>query len=158
MPHLPELASEALAVTRQIQDESARSYALRALVPHLPELASEALELTRQIQDEYARSSALRALVPHLPESLLSEALELTRQIQDEYYQATALAGIAPKLHLVSSDIGFWGKALHTLSRLKRSELIPALAKLEPLITALGGKAALQQMMQAMREVCSQWR
>ncbi len=97
--YLPEsLLPQALDITRQIQAEYSRAYALSALVPHLPELVTEALDTTRQIQDEYSRAAALNALGPHLPESLLPQALDITQQFQAESDRATALSALVPHL------------------------------------------------------------
>jgi uncharacterized protein (DUF952 family) len=98
VPYLPELGTEALELTQQIQFEPSRASALIALVPHLPEsLLPQALELTQQIQDAGSRAAALIALVPHLPE-LGTEALELTQQIQFEPSRASALTALVPHL------------------------------------------------------------
>ena len=94
----PELLSEALAITREISDESYRASALGALAPHLTSaLLPEALLVMREISDESYRASALRALAPHLPE-LLPEALSVTREISDAFYCAWALGALALQL------------------------------------------------------------
>ena len=90
--------SEAIAITRQIQDAADRVMALTALAKRDIKLWPEALEVTRQIQDEYYRAMALSALAEHLPESLLPEALEVTRQIQDEDSRSRALSALAEHL------------------------------------------------------------
>jgi len=114
--------------------------------------------VTRQIGDESARARALRALVPHLPESLLPKALEVTRQIGDEYSRAQAIQGWAHRLTQLSTSHAFWCEILHVLSHLRRRELLPTLVQMEAFIASLGGKEALLEMLQAMRQVCRQWR
>ena len=93
----PELWSEALEMTRQLQDDSERAWALRALAQQSPELLSEALALARQLQDDTQRAMALRELAQQSPE-LLSEALEMTRQIQDGFDRAIVLRDLAEQL------------------------------------------------------------
>ena len=100
-PHVPEVLSEALALTRGIGDKSKRAKVLGRLAPYLPEsLLPEALEIARAIGDEYERASALTGLASHLPESLLSEALEIARGIDYKSYRASALIGLASYLGL----------------------------------------------------------
>ena len=89
--------SDAIEITRQIEDAADRGSALSTLAQRKPELWPEALEVTRQIQSEYYRSRALRAMAEHLPEALWSEALEVTRQIQDEYSRSRALSAMAER-------------------------------------------------------------
>ena len=95
-PHLPKsLLPKALEVTRTIQDENNRAWALSELAKQLPELLPEALEVTRTIQDEDNRAIALRELAKQLPPELLPEALEVTRTIQSENNRAIALRELA---------------------------------------------------------------
>ncbi|WP_250566006.1 AAA-like domain-containing protein, partial [Adonisia turfae] len=89
--------SEAIDITRQIQDTSDRIRALTELAKRRVELWPNALEVTRQIQDEYSRSSALSAMAQHLPD-LWSDALEVTRQIHDESFRSSALSAMAQHL------------------------------------------------------------
>ena len=96
---LPEqYVSQAMDITRQIQQVSDRAMALNVLIKKRVDLLPEALEATRQIQSEYYRSSALSALAAHLPAELLPEALEATRQIQSEDSRSSALSALAAHL------------------------------------------------------------
>ena len=73
---LPEsLLPEALAVTRQIQDESYRSRALSELAKYLPEaLWQEALEVIWDINDKYFCAGALQKFLPYLERLSISFA------------------------------------------------------------------------------------
>ncbi len=89
--------SEAIEITRHIQDSSDQANALSELAKHLPELWPEALAVTRKIKDESSRASALRKLAEHLPE-LWPEALAVTQKIKDESSRASALRELAEHL------------------------------------------------------------
>ncbi|RQH11603.1 hypothetical protein D4Z78_26660 [Okeania hirsuta] len=96
--NLKKLAlSEALATTRQIQNEVYRAEVLCSLVDKLPELLPEALAAAQQIQSEGYRAEVLSALADKLPE-LLPEALAAAQQIQSERYRARVLSALADKL------------------------------------------------------------
>ncbi|MFL9453848.1 MULTISPECIES: NB-ARC domain-containing protein [Nostocales] len=94
-----ELAlSKALAVAKEIQDESRRALALSTLADKLPpQLLPEALAAVRAIQDKLSRASALGSLAGKLPE-VLPEALAVAREIQDESRRTSALSTLADKL------------------------------------------------------------
>ncbi|MEM8638868.1 MAG: NB-ARC domain-containing protein [Cyanobacteria bacterium P01_G01_bin.54] len=91
------LRSEALGVTRQINNEFDRASTLVELAKQQPELMSEALEVTRQINNESDRASALIELAKQQPE-LMSEALEVTRQINNESDRASVLIELVEHL------------------------------------------------------------
>ncbi|UXE60908.1 MAG: hypothetical protein KA717_36645 [Woronichinia naegeliana WA131] len=94
-PHVPEVLSEALALTRGIGDKSKRAKVLGRLAPYLPEsLLPEALEIARAIGNEYYREEALTRLVPHLPESLLPE---LTFPVKSKIQQCKLLEALSGK-------------------------------------------------------------
>ncbi|MDB9527928.1 hypothetical protein PN498_18185, partial [Oscillatoria sp. CS-180] len=93
------LFTEALQAARDIQDNDARAFALRALAPHLPEpLFTEALQAARDIQHDDDRGSALSALAPHLPKPLFTEALQAARDVQSDSARASVLSALAPHL------------------------------------------------------------
>jgi hypothetical protein len=144
--------------TWYIQNEYVRSRVLSTLVLHLPKsFLPQVFYLVQQIANESYRADALSNLIPHLPESLLPQALDQIRLMQSESNRARAFQGMAPRLTKLSTDLSFWSEVLHALSHLPRKELLPTLAQLEPFILSLGGKEAVQEMLQAMREVCRQW-
>ncbi|MEM7066384.1 MAG: NB-ARC domain-containing protein, partial [Cyanobacteria bacterium P01_B01_bin.77] len=89
--------SDAIDITRQIQDAADRVVALIALAKRERQLWPEALEVTRQLNAESYRALALGAIAQHLPE-VWPEALEVTRQINAEYDRARALGAIAQHL------------------------------------------------------------
>ena len=156
-PQLPELWPEALKVTRNINDESYRASALSALAPQLPEsLLPEALEVTRNINDESYRASALRALAPQLPESLLEAAFQDINDIKDLFHQASALSAFLNRLDMLKPES--WQEKLRILGARQRQAMIQDLPKLERFMVSLGNREAFNGALQAMREVCEQWK
>jgi uncharacterized protein YeeX (DUF496 family) len=166
IPYLSEsLLLEALEMTRQCLPELLDdphvnvNRSMREALADLPEsLLPEALAVIKQMRSELQCAIALQALVPHLPNLMLSEALQVTLQMQSGLNRAIAFQAIAPRLTEISSSYDLWCEALHSLSHLNREEFLPTLAKLEPSITALGGKEAILAMVEAMRHICSQWK
>ncbi|WP_414546642.1 hypothetical protein, partial [Nostoc sp. CCY0012] len=71
-----ELLPQALAATRQIQNEEYRARTLAALADKLPELLPEALAAAKQIENESSCANILIALADKLPPELLPEALD----------------------------------------------------------------------------------
>ena len=94
-----EIWSEALEVSRNIDDEFLRAYLLRELARQLSEnLVPEVLETARNISKEFHRAEILRELAPQLPENLVPEALEVARNIDDEFLRAYLLRELARQL------------------------------------------------------------
>ena len=101
-PHLRlDLLGQALAATREIENEDWRAEVLAALAPRLAELRypQEALTAAREIENEDRRAEVLAALAPHLAElGYPQEALTAAREIENENRRAEALAALAPRL------------------------------------------------------------
>jgi hypothetical protein len=99
-----EQMRELLGIALEIQNESARVYALTDLAPHLndelkPQALQDALTAAHEIKDESARASALSALAPHLNDELKPQALTAARAIKAEYDRARTLSALAPHLN-----------------------------------------------------------
>jgi hypothetical protein len=90
---------------------------------------------------------------------VLQEALPAARAIADEGARAIALAALAgPWLqfdHYGAGDL--MGEILALLSRGPRPELLAALPDLAPVISALGGPAAVMEVFHAIKDVCRWW-
>jgi hypothetical protein len=157
-PHLPEIVPQVLEVIFGIQGESDRVDALIGLAPHLPEIVPQAFELALGIQDEFYQVKALSGLAPHLSENLLSEALEIALEMQYESCRVDTLSGLAPQIDLKYVNFPFWSKVLHTLAHQDRKHLLEDISKLAPAIIKLSDRSTLILVVQAMREVCQQWR
>ena len=101
------LLPEALEVTRQIQDESYRAFALRALAEHLPEaLLPEALAIIWDIKDNYYCANALQDYLPYL-EQLLTSFTQWAEVLDTLAYQnRSQLLNVLPKIRPMVIRLG----------------------------------------------------
>ncbi|MEO0352607.1 MAG: NB-ARC domain-containing protein, partial [Cyanobacteria bacterium P01_A01_bin.15] len=100
--------SDAIDITRNIQDDSDCASVLREMAQYLPEhLWDSAIDITRNIQDDSDRASVLREMAQYLPEHLWDSAIDITRNIQSDSDRASALSAMAQYLpeHLWDSAI-----------------------------------------------------
>jgi hypothetical protein len=153
-----------VTAARAIWDAGARAIALSGLAPHLGEpersrVLAEAVTAARAIATEGVRAEALSALAPHLGPELLSEALGVARAIGYERYRALALSALAGQLASLpsSSLIKAWSVTLHQLLVRKRNELLCDLKALTPVILALGGRQAAEELASAIVDVGRWW-
>jgi NB-ARC domain len=149
---------EALTAARQIQHEASRINALISLVAIDGAYFSEALTAAREIQSEDYRAGVLSSLAKHAPEDCLIQIWESIEEIARKPTQAVALSGYSSRLPLTRLSHPDWCKYLHILAHRKRSELMEDLAQLYPAILHLGGVPAMRGVVDAINEVCSQWR
>lgn len=124
----------------------------------IPELLPKALKLIRQIKDESSCDSFLKDLAPHIPPELLPEALEIMETFKERYYAAHAWFPLLPRLEELQVSFPSFATILDTLAYRKRSELIEGFPAMRNTLTRLGGETALDRCLQAMAEVCHQWR
>ena len=71
---------------------------------------------------------------------------------------AKSLSQSLPHFQLTSLQHSKWQSALHLLASRQRSDLIQDLVTLYPAITHLGGEEAMRGVVDAMQEVCGQWK
>jgi NTP pyrophosphatase (non-canonical NTP hydrolase) len=156
---MPELLPEALEVTRQIPDEFERVEAMTGLVQQLPQdLLLKALEITQQFPGESDRANVLGEVVKQLPLELLPKALEIIETIGDKYYAATAWHALLPRLEELQIECSRFIEILETIAYLNREGFLHGVPDLRNTLMRLGGELALVLCLQAMREVCTQWR
>ncbi|MBD2102517.1 hypothetical protein [Leptolyngbya sp. FACHB-261] len=155
----PDLLPEALAAARDIQSESDRATALIALASKLPEVIPEAFAATRAIQSDHARASALSALAPKLPPDLLPEALVTARGIRFERDRASALIALGSQMSKMQTGelLPLWQNTLHSLSFQPHRDFVPNLLALASVICALGGRAAVAEVVIALQDVGRWW-
>lgn len=110
------------------------------------------------MQAEYMRVRVLSDLVRQAPQGLLSELWETMLAITHKPSQANVLSDFLPRLPLATLPYSDWKAHLHLLAYRKRSELMKDLGTLYLAILHLGGKTAMRGVVDAMREVCSQWK
>ena len=143
---------------QEIEDASYYALALCELAKIKHSLCEQALEATSQIQSLFARADALGSLFGYCPNSLLPKVCDAMDSITSPYYRARAYSSILQLLHIEEASFSYWKFLLHLLSSRKRSDLMEDLATLHPAIVHLGGTAAIRGMVDAMREVCDQWK
>lgn len=167
-PSLPApLLETALKEAQSLEREEWRAVALTGIVPFLPqplavEAAHEPLKAAQATWNVQESVHALVHLVPYLPleeqQAVLEGALVRTCAVDDTTERFEALALLAPCLVALPVERlqGLWDELLHTLANRSRHNLLSDLRALFPLIVALGGKEAVQQVASAIVDV-GQW-
>jgi hypothetical protein len=145
-----------LAASREIQSELARVEILSSLA----EIDSTSLLLAaNEIRDESLRTKILIRLAR---ETHQNPSINIWREIERITHlptRAEALSGCLPYFPLDQITHAEWCKYLHLLAYHKRSGLIMEdLVKLYPAILHLGGETAMSGVVDAMKEVCNQWK
>ncbi|MCY6489707.1 toll/interleukin-1 receptor domain-containing protein [Leptolyngbya sp. GGD] len=162
--------TEALDVAWKIEDELSRAEALSALAlaaiaQSEPAYFTEALDVAWSVEDKLSRVALLTALAKISPDRFAKEE-ERTTHGQVTHRHARILAGRVdrlPETHLslpclVSLSYLDWTTYLRYLAHRNRGDLLLDFATLYPAIVHLGGKEAVRGMVDAMREVCQQWK
>ncbi|MBD1858521.1 MULTISPECIES: hypothetical protein [Leptolyngbya] len=148
-----------------IQDKSQRNLALKdlinnsssALIPEFFKLASE-IE-NSQLREEILFRIVHRKVLPKRMNTIsLSEELQNLNLITKKVDQAQELAELLPRLPLDILPVKRWTFCLRLLAHRSRAQLMQDFGKLYPAIVHLGGKEAVRGMVDAMREVCQQWK
>jgi NB-ARC domain len=150
--------SEALTLTRAIQDDSIRARLLTNLGLIDDEYFLEALTVLRTIQSEYSQADVLSSLVENAPKKYLPKILQEIEQITHKTTRARLLSDCFHHFPLEKLSHYEWCNYLHLLTYRKRSELMKDLAQLYHAILYLGGATAMRGVVDAMNEVCKQWR
>lgn len=150
--------SKVLKIAQSIQDELHRANVLSTLAQIDPAYSLEALTVTRSIQDESLRAQILESLAKVLPESLLPQSLEIVHNITRKSICARAFRAYLFRLPLTTLPPLVWQTYLHLLAHCNRRNLVEDLVVLYPAIVYLGETSAVRGMVDAMRDVCSQWR
>lgn len=153
-----ELFLQAEEFVQKIEDPSDRALAFCELVKIKPSLCEQALEATSQIQALFARADALGSLFWYCPDSLLPKVWNAIDSITSHCYRARAYSSTLEYFSSGSTSFSKWNSLLHVLASRKRSELLQDLATLYPVILHLGGEAAIDGVVDAMRQVCNQWK
>jgi hypothetical protein len=117
------------------------------------------LKAARSIQSESRRAAVLSKLAEQIPQDFLPNIWKAA--ILDRTHnsaRAKALSDSLLSFPLATLPYSDWQTFLHVLAHRQRSDLIQDLATLYPVILHLGGKAAMRGVVNAMREVCRQWK
>jgi hypothetical protein len=148
--------AEALDELRLTQLEDLQAMGLSALAQINGADFTHLLEAMQLIQDESQRASVLVDLAEKIPEELLPKVLMNINAISQPSTYASVLSAYLPRLTSPSQQD--WSCVLHYLAQNTRSTFMPKLATLHPAILHLGGATALRGVVDAMREVCGQWK
>jgi ABC-type transporter Mla MlaB component len=149
---------EALQATREIKNDDRRASVLSVLAEIDSACFEEALIAARQIKSESRRVIVLNALAKQSPKNFLSDIYEAILAIVHKPSRAEAISGYITRLSLATLPYPEWQTHLHILAHRKRSDLMQDLVTLYPAILHLGGTAAVRGVIDAMRQVCSQWK
>jgi hypothetical protein len=168
-PRLPEserapVLADAVTSARAIGDERLRSEALASLAPLLPEnerpkVLADAFASARAIGDERSRSEALASLAPLRSEreraEVLGEALAAARTTEYARVRPGLLRKVAQQVSSIA-DLdweAFGQETLWMLASRKRSELVSDIRALSPLVSSVGGSAAVKEAGRAVQDV-----
>jgi hypothetical protein len=77
---------------------------------------------------------------------------------KDIYFRAQAWGGLLKHLEELEPDFPCFVDILRTLAYQNRQDLLSNFPELKDTLTRLGGAGTLTACLQAMREVCQQWR
>ena len=151
-------SSEALEAARSIQDEFSRAQVLSVLAKIDTADFSALLEAARSIQSESSRAQVLSDLARQVPKIFLSNLQKAINDLTHKSAGAEALGESLAYFPLATLPYSIWCIYLHLLAHRWRSDLMQDLVTLHPAILHLGGEAAMRGIVDAMREVCGQWK
>ena len=123
-----------------------------------------------QRKDPKVRLETLVGLAPHLPKNLLIDTLNMVIEIKDlkdgtihddpSYYRRSdMIKRLAPWIvkRLASDTNSIMQKFLRKLASHSRKDTYSEIAAVAPVISAIGGKKALLQTNEAMKDVARWW-
>ena len=151
------------------QDEGERAWLLRDVAPHLPaaeraEALRQALRFALAVTNEARRAWILSIVAPYLPEAEraapLQEALRSVLTVAEEEARLMGLFELTPALVTLPAAALYdcWAAVLPLLKEQPRAAVLGIIPLLVPVIAALGGDAALSQVMAAVEESNRWWK
>ncbi|WP_103668149.1 NB-ARC domain-containing protein [Pseudanabaena sp. BC1403] len=146
---------EALQAAREIKDEDSRAWVLSELAESDSAYFDVLLQAAREIKSEHSRAWVLSKLAKQSPQNFLSNIYEAILAIVHKPSRAEAISSYISQL---SPPYAEWQTHLHILAHRQRSDLMKDFVTLYPAILHLGGTAAVSGVIDAMRQVCSQWK
>jgi hypothetical protein len=152
------ISTQLLDAARAIQSETNRASVLSSLTELDSTDFAQLLDAARAIQDETNRASVLIGLAKTLPNIFLPQVFDIVDAIIHTLLRARVFNAYFPCLPVLNLPIANWRSYLHLLAHRTRAELMQDLAALYPAIVHLGGKEAVRGMVDAMRDVCNQWK
>ncbi len=155
----------ALQAACSVQDETDRNLAIKGLIGNLPlQVLPKLLELVDSLEISHVREKILSRIAQRqapenaMTKSSLDKKFKIIEMLPNTGNQAQELHSLLPHLPLTILPLNRWISYLHLLAHRNRADLMQDLATLYPTIVHLGGKEAVRGMVDAMREVCQQWK
>ena len=151
----------ALTEAQSIGSQELRAAALSRLAPHLMVLLER--KDSDQTRNDWIRSrmDTLAALIPYLSHDQLPDALSVALDLltTEADWPEPILASLAERLAMLPREQLYlpWRRALHSLAALHRKQTLTYLRSLGPLVTALGGQAAVGEFVRAVDETGNWW-
>jgi glycerol-3-phosphate cytidylyltransferase-like family protein len=143
---------EALQAARDTKNKYNRAWVLSALAKIDSTHFEEALQAAKDVRDKYSRAILLSELA-----KINSTYFEMLGHRQTMVWKELAKID-SSYTNRLSPPYSEWQTHLHILAHRKRSDLMQDLVTLHPAILHLGGTAAVRGVIDAMRQVCSQWK
>lgn len=147
-----ESVISALTKISALDTEKERVLGLRMLMPYAqnPTYRHALLDETQRIQSPQSRIPALIKIATYLPieerAGCIHDAMHLIALETSDHWRTTWLQSLLPILQDLPRDmrISCWSRLLHTMHRYSRTELCATLRVVLPLLTTVGGEAALE--------------
>jgi hypothetical protein len=161
VPRMPR--AEAIVAAAELQGGPYRAQALLALSPWSEEELPAVLPAARAIEEPVWHARVLLALRPAatapLSEQLLDEALDATGRIPFEEPRSETLATALPQLVALPRQalLPRWRRLLSALEARSRADVLSAVAALAPVLKRIGGDEAVQESVDAIRDVAAWW-
>lgn len=153
---------EALTIAQEIENTYFHDLVLSGIAPSLATAGKvqEALIVAREIPDPSSRTKAISAIVSSLATAgKIQEALTVAREIENTSSRAKALNDIAPNLHKASIKQFYllWSDLLKIAVVYTREDMLSLLSHLPLVLILQGGEEAMNEVIQALRDVTRWW-
>jgi hypothetical protein len=140
------------------QDENRQADILMSLATIDNAYLVEALNAACSVKHEFSQAMRLEHLAEISPQSFLLKIWEKIEQIVHKPTRAEAFNRCISYFPLSEITHSYWCKYIHILAYQRRPNLIHYFDKLYPAILHLGGETAMHGVIDAMNDVCSQWK
>jgi hypothetical protein len=149
-----DLLHRAFEAARRIEEAGLRAQSFALLAPHLSAL----LRPIDEPYDAFEIGIVIRELAPHLQQGQVHEALAIALGLQG-VFGITAVGALALRMAgFCRADLfPLWRTTLRCISAARRSDFLPLLSGLLPVILALGGLEAVPQIAKAIESKGRWW-
>ncbi|PSN79410.1 hypothetical protein C8B47_11845 [filamentous cyanobacterium CCP4] len=150
--------TQLLRAAQNLQDERELSNLLVQLAKKEAVNFIDLLESIKLIQDEMIRANVLIEIACRVSSSLLDKAFQVVDSITHRPTGAKVISSLIACPTNVIKTYADWQFSLNLLSCRKRSELMQDIVSLHYVITYFSGEETMNGIVDAMREVCDQWK